>query len=259
MDMTLTPQQQHDLPTRPDGRFIDLSAKWDRAEAILADAEAKLADVEGDEREELRELIQRARKDLAYTAEVWTWAERHAVNGPGERSASARFETYTPRTDLQTAAIAGVLGWNQHPGQPWCVLLTGETQSGKTHLAASHWARAVEQGRCRHTYIHEPTLYAKWLAAPTSGEGTTRGEWMERLSLVPRLYWDDFGKSAHGRSGFSHVLAEMIDIRHRHGRQTLVTTQLRGRDIAKVFGPGTWARLSEGLVLPIDRGEAGAG
>jgi len=129
-------------------------------------------------------------------------------------------------------------------GEPWALVISGPTSSGKTFLATEMLARVLGSRQCRGLWLRSS-------AVASALEGPERETWRLRASSVPVLMIDDYGRepSAQARLKLGEVLTERFDWR----RPTILTTNLPILEESGLssLDPALWRRLREGWLCEI--------
>lgn len=199
---------------------------------------------------ELLALDAQAQEEAACRHRQAVTEQRMAESGLEGRMLRASFDTFVPRTDNQRAVLEACQDFAESVGLEdsrnlWII---GQPGTGKTHLGSA---------MVRH-FIHERDtaaaifsardivrmLRASWGArAETAGEA--EGDVIERLGRAGLLVLDEVGV------GFSTdaervQLFDVIDLRYKLGRPTVVLSNLKALDMKPILGDRTYDRLREG-------------
>lgn len=129
-------------------------------------------------------------------------------------------------------------------GEPWSLVISGPTASGKTFLATEMLARVVGMRRCRGLWLRSSAL-------ASALEGPERETWRVRVSSAPVLMIDDYGRepSPQSRLKLGEVLTERFDWQ----RPTILTTNLPILEQSGLssLDPALWRRLREGWLCEV--------
>lgn len=124
------------------------------------------------------------------------------------------------------------------------VVITGETQAGKTHLAAA-LAREAALAKFSVAYWRTPELLAMCVL------GKTEGTWpalLKRLERVKLLVLDDFATERADPTQ-SHLLRQIVDTRCRHAKAIMVVSPNAVDDWDTYFEDATAADAVFGRLL----------
>lgn len=124
------------------------------------------------------------------------------------------------------------------------LLITGETQAGKTYLAAA-LAREAALHRVSVAYRRTPELLAECAMEKTRG---TWPAFLKRLGRMKLLVLDDFA-TERANSPQSHALREILDLRRRHNSAVLIASPNAPEDWDGFFDDPTAAEAIFGRVL----------
>lgn len=128
------------------------------------------------------------------------------------------------------------------------VVITGETQAGKTHLAAA-LAREATLAKLSVAYWRTPELLAAAVVERTQDHWPA---FAKRLDRVKLLVLDDFA-TERTDSIQGHLLRQVIDLRHRHGKATMVVSPNTVSDWDDYFEDATAAEAIFGRLLERSR------
>jgi len=124
------------------------------------------------------------------------------------------------------------------------LLITGETQVGKTYVAAA-LAREASLQRRSVSYRRTPELLAECAMEKKRG---TWPAFLKRLGRMELLVLDDFALE-RADSQQSHALREILDLRRRHGSAVLIASPNAPEDWDGLFDDATAAEAIFGRVL----------
>lgn len=124
------------------------------------------------------------------------------------------------------------------------LLITGETQAGKTYLAAA-LAREATLQRLSVSYRRTPELLAECVMEKARGTWPT---FLKRLGRMKLLVLDDFA-TERADNLQSHALREILDLRRRHGSAVLIASPNAPEDWDGFFADPTAAEAIFGRVL----------
>lgn len=126
--------------------------------------------------------------------------------------------------------------WN---GEPWSLVISGPTESGKTMLATEMLARVMSRRRCRGLWLRASAL-------ASALEGPERETWRLRAATVPALLLDDYGREPSPQSRLK--LGEVVTERFDWQRPTILTSNLTLLDEKGLssLDPALWRRLRDG-------------
>lgn len=128
------------------------------------------------------------------------------------------------------------------------VVITGESQAGKTHLAAA-LAREATLAKLSVAYWRTPELLA---AAAVERDQGRWPSFAKRLDRVKLLVLDDFATERTDVAQ-GHLLRQLIDLRHRHGKATMVVSPNAVSDWDDYFEDATAADAIFGRLLERSR------
>lgn len=100
------------------------------------------------------------------------------------------------------------------------VVITGETQAGKTHLAAGLGHEAMVQG-VRTLFVQTPTMVDQCI--DNEERKTDRRRYFKKLCVVPLLILDDFA-TEHADTEKTYLLRRLFDERNRRALPTIVAS-----------------------------------
>ena len=132
------------------------------------------------------------------------------------------------------------------------IIFTGSCGTGKTHLAVCLmrriWAQKYNADRDKTPIFKS---YLDLLAAiKQSWTGNPADEyiWINRLSNVPVLVFDDIGVGNHTDWSRS-IVYQVIDKRYRDCKQTIITTNLAIDKLSEVIDDRIASRLCDGIII----------
>lgn len=124
------------------------------------------------------------------------------------------------------------------------LVITGESQVGKTYLAGA-LAREAALARLSVAYWRVPELLA---ACAIEKEAGTWPKFLKRLARVELLVLDDFA-TERADSAQSHLLRQLLDVRHRHRQAVMVVSPNAVEDWDTYFEDATAADAIFGRLL----------
>jgi len=204
------------------------------------------------------------------------WAARvgHLIAGIGPEHARCRYSNYIPSTDLQAAAKAAVMAYGR--GSPWSMVLAGPPGTGKTHLLASMWhhfnvwkaRKEISELGTLDDYAGpfgviatETALEWRWRRATDAqfsrrhDNGESPTDILNELATTVLLIIDDFGIVSPTAAAWHNAMNQILCERYRSGHHTVLSTNLRSREVAGIYGAHgerIASRLSAGQCLRLD-------
>lgn len=173
---------------------------------------------------------------------------RNAAAGVPPRYAGAGFKNYRTGLAGQGEALRQVTSYAKKllAGHTGCLILTGSTGTGKTHLAVALLRNVMQSGRFAR-YVTSADLAIMMLDAwkrPGDSEKATRQRLMEPdLLIVDEYDLDD--REPKRREAVHRVLYDRYDA----CRPTLLVTNLSADGLRETLGHRLWSRLSESGML----------
>ncbi len=171
------------------------------------------------ERHERSRAIERDQRERARLDEAW-----EKICPPLYR------ETDPTRLECPEAAQKAVLDWEYGPKG---LLVHGPARAGKTRLVYLLLSRLHHLGKHRIMALSS-TAFSHEIAQRFGSGGGSGEDFVNRLTKVPILFIDDFGKGRltdRVESEFFHV----IETRTTHLRPTILTTNYNGETLRSVL------------------------
>jgi len=158
-----------------------------------------------------------------------------------------KYERYSLETYQGNDPLVEVLRNHVHTHDN--ITLCGKTGCGKTHLAAGMLAEYIKKER-NAVFITVPELLLK--IRSSFGEKATQSEeeLIDHYASPTLLVMDDLGAEKTTEYSIT-TLFLILDRRLRHGRKTIVTTNLSIEEIEECLGARIASRLSESQVIKI--------
>lgn len=170
--------------------------------------------------------------------------------GVGRRYVTCSFDSYEGKPQIIAACRSCA-------ANPFDLVLTGDTGTGKTHLAVGVLRELVRNGRIRYAddarFVPVPELLADIRACYRPG-GPDERDIMDRYSRLKYLVLDDLGAEKTSEWSIS-TLYLIIDRRYRDMRPTIVTTNLSMKEIPAILGQRISSRLTGGKIIEIKAGD----
>lgn len=129
------------------------------------------------------------------------------------------------------------------------ITLCGKTGCGKTHLAVGMLAKYIQKER-NALFITVPELLLKIRSSFGDKATQSEDELIDHYASPALLVMDDLGAERTTEYSIT-TLFLILDRRLRHGRKTIVTTNLSIEEIEKCLGARIASRLSESRVIKI--------
>lgn len=170
--------------------------------------------------------------------------------GVGRRYVTCSFDSYEGKPQIVAACRSCA-------AHPFDLVLTGDTGTGKTHLAVGVLRELVTNGHIHDAddarFVPVPELLADIRACYRPG-GPDERDIMDRYSRLKYLVLDDLGAEKTSEWSIS-TLYLIIDRRYRDMRPTIVTTNLSVKEIPVVLGQRISSRLTGGKIIEIKAGD----
>ncbi|MBP7527128.1 MAG: ATP-binding protein [Syntrophorhabdaceae bacterium] len=170
--------------------------------------------------------------------------------GVGRRYVTCSFDSYEGKPQIVAAC-------RSCGADPFDLVLTGDTGTGKTHLAVGVLRELVRNGHIRYAddarFVPVPELLADIRACYRPG-GPDERDIMDRYSRLKYLVLDDLGAEKTSEWSIS-TLYLIIDRRYRDMRPTIVTTNLSMKEIPAILGQRISSRLTGGKIIEIKAGD----
>ncbi|WP_235033959.1 ATP-binding protein [Pantoea sp. 18069] len=199
---------------------------------------------------ELLALDAQAQQDDARRHRQAVTERRMAESGLEGRMLRAGFDTFVAQIDSQRAVLEACQAFAESVGLEdsrnlWII---GQPGTGKTHLGSAMVRHFIHE-RDTAAAIFSAREIVRMLRASwgSRGEGAeeAEGDVIERLGRAGLLVLDEVGV------GFSTdaervQLFDVIDLRYKLGRPTVVLSNLKASDMKPILGDRTYDRLREG-------------
>lgn len=132
-------------------------------------------------------------------------------------------------------------------GDPCNLLMTGPSGNGKTSVAIAIYVwfafpRMLRGLECR--YWNSEDFYQRWRAV--SSENNLES-WTHDLRKAELLVLDDIGRGTIS-DAHNNFLYGVIDYRVNHGKRTVLTTNLSGKQLEEAFGGHMISRMRSGHI-----------
>ncbi|WP_428141399.1 ATP-binding protein [Delftia acidovorans] len=214
---------------------------------------------------ELQALDARAQADDAAQQGAARREQRIAESGLEGRMLRATFSSYTARRADQCEVLEACKTFAEsvdlESGRN--LWLVGGVGTGKTHLGAAMVTHFIHERDTSAAILSAReiirVLRATW-GRNVAGDAETEIQVIDRLGRMGLLVLDEIG------AGFSSdaervQLFDVIDMRYKLGRPTVVLSNLTAKDMKPILGERTFDRLREGATLltcswPSHRAEA---
>lgn len=196
---------------------------------------------------------------------------RMAISGIQGRFLSARFDNFEAATPEQGKVLdtcrqyAANVGWKSGSGL-WMI---GPPGTGKTHLGCA-MVRHVIEDRDAEAAIYSGREIIRMLRSTWSksgsdrtmdGRATSEEGLINDLGWMPLLVIDEIGVG-FGSEGEQVQLFDIIDLRYKHQRPTVLLSNLTAKEVKQTIGERAYDRLREGAQVvacgwPSHRGNRG--
>lgn len=171
--------------------------------------------------------------------------ELYKNSGMPPKELKETFENFIPRPGTENALKAAKRFAAKAPKVSKGILFMGTCGSGKTHLAAAIGKEVMNKGYSVK-FITASDFY-KNIRATFSENSTTEKDVIAPLIKCRLLIVDEIGATAptaFSKSEFHNL----IDMRLRYERPTILTTNLTTEELSQAFDSRTVDRFSEGFV-----------
>jgi DNA replication protein DnaC len=164
---------------------------------------------------------------------------------PGIATYDPDRQTSPERREAAHAALAGAKRWIT--GETRDLILCGPIGVGKTHLAKAAVANQVLNGRGA-LFVRAGAFYRQMMDFDRSRE--SRMKYVDQLSKVPSLAFDDLGAAQTGNDEILGRLEDLTDRRYEiQENQTLVTTNMIPDELERAIGVRSYDRLTAGAEI----------
>lgn len=194
-----------------------------------------------------------ARKNQARKERQATFLARSGLEG---RFAESSFDSYAASSAEQRAVVDACLEFAQTttPDSGQGLWLIGPPGTGKTHLGSAI-VRYIIEKRDTEANIFSGREIIRMLRATWknhgdggldwNGRATTEEGLIEQFGHVPLLVIDEIGVS-FGTDAEHVQLFDIIDVRYKHKRPTVLLSNLPAKGIKEAIGDRAYDRLREG-------------
>jgi len=169
--------------------------------------------------------------------------------GVGKRYLSCSFETFKGADKVKAVCKALV-------EKPESIVLTGDTGSGKTHLAVAILRESVKAGKVINSKGAIFTTVPDLLLSIRSGFGNSSGfeqseeDFVNEYAKTPFLILDDLG-AEKSTEWATATLSAIIDKRYRELLPTVYTTNLTLDEISNQLSRRISSRMSEAKIIKL--------
>lgn len=174
--------------------------------------------------------------------------ERSGLQG---RFLDATFANFAADGDVQRKVLkacerfAAEVSWDSGTG----LWLIGPAGTGKTHLGSAMVRHVIEKRDAAAAIFTGReivrTLRATWRGGDADGSGMTEGAVIRDLGLKPLLVIDEVGVSFGSEAEIVQLL-DIVDLRYKHCRPTVLLSNLVAKDLKASIGDRTYDRLRDG-------------
>jgi DNA replication protein DnaC len=177
---------------------------------------------------------------------------------------SKTFDDYETTLSAQRTALSAsrdfVEHFNRYRSAGRCLLFLGKLGTGKTHLACAICREVAQSGQSAH-YTTVSQLIRRIRATWNNGATETESDILRQMERFQLLVLDEVGVQRASELEVTQ-LSEIVDLRYRAQKPTLVISNHPLNDLAKFLGARAVDRLREndGKVIYFDwesrRGDA---
>lgn len=160
------------------------------------------------------------------------------------------YERYGVNPEITVAKAQAMLAAREGS----CLILAGKPGTGKTHLATAIAIEAMKHGK--QAIFRLVSEMVDELRRANIDNSDSYHELMKEFKEVPCLVLDDLGKERTTAAGMDYVY-QIVDHRHRHELQTILTTNARSPEelslwgsveyitpiVSRIMGRGAWVLI----------------